>query len=61
MLNSVFDSNHRKLFFYKYDHVNAGGAFLFTPWLVGIKYSKHITFCDTNTVILLIVVIIIDT
>ena len=32
-----------------------------TPWLMGIKYPKHITLCDTNTVILLIKVIIIDT
>ena len=37
------------------------GAFLLTPWLIGIKYSKHITLCDTDTVILLIIVIIIDT
>ena len=32
-----------------------------TPWLMGLKYPKHITLCDTNTVILLIKVIIIDT
>ena len=37
------------------------GAFLLTPWLIGIKYSKHITLCDIDTVILLIIVIIIDT
>ena len=37
------------------------GAFLLTPRLIGIKYSKHITLCDIDTVILLIIVIIIDT
>ena len=37
------------------------GVFLLTPWLIGIKYPKHITLCETNTVILLIIVIIIDT
>ena len=32
---------------------------LFTPWVIGIKYPKQITLilCDTNTVILLIIVI----
>ena len=38
-----------------------GVAFLLTPWLVGIKYPKQIPLCDTNTVALLIIVIIIDT
>ena len=37
------------------------GVFLLTPWLVGIKYPKKITLCDTNTIILLTIVIIIDT
>ena len=27
------------------------GTFLLTPWLIGIKYSRYITLCDTNTVI----------
>ena len=29
-------------------------AFLLTPWLIGIKYSRYITLCDTNTVISII-------
>ena len=33
------------------------GAFLLTPWLMGIKYPKHIILCDTNTVILLLIII----
>ena len=37
-----------------------GVAFLLTPWLVAIKYPKQIPLCDTNTVALLIIVIIID-
>ena len=37
------------------------GAFLLTPRLIGIKYPKQITLCDTNTVIVLIIIIIIDT
>ena len=35
------------------------GAFLMTPWLIGIKYPEQIRFCHTNTVILLIILIII--
>ena len=31
-----------------------GGDFLLTLWFTGIKYSKKITLCDTNTVILII-------
>ena len=27
------------------------GAFLMTPWLIGIKYPKQILLCCTNTVI----------
>ena len=27
------------------------GAFLLTPWLIGINYSKYITLRDTETVI----------
>ena len=38
-----------------------GGAFLSTPWVIVVKYPKQITMTDTNTVILLIIVIIIDT
>ena len=38
-----------------------GGGLLLTPWLIGIKYPKQITLCDTNTLLLLILVIIIDT
>ena len=30
-------------------------AFLLTPWLIVIKYPKQITLCDTNTVILLVI------
>ena len=37
------------------------GAFLLATWLIGIKYPKPITLCNTNTVILVIIVIIIDT
>ena len=37
-----------------------GGGFLLTSWLIAIKYPKQITLFDTNTVILLIIVIIID-
>ena len=36
------------------------GAFLLASWLIRIKYPKQIALCDTNTVILLIIVIIID-
>ena len=36
-------------------------AFSLTSWLTGIKNPKQIALCDTNTVILLIIVIIIDT
>ena len=32
-----------------------------TPWLIGIKYPKKLTLCDTDTVILLTIVIVIDT
>ena len=35
------------------------GAFLMTPWLIGIKYPKQIPLCCTNIVISLIIVIII--
>ena len=38
-----------------------GGAFLLTQWLIGIKYSKQITLYDTNIVIFLIIIIILDT
>ena len=38
-----------------------GGTFLLTTMLIGIKYRKHITLCDTNTLILLIIVTIIYT
>ena len=31
-----------------------------TSWLIGIKYPTQITLCDTNTVIVLIIVIIVD-
>ena len=37
------------------------GAFLLTPSFIDIKYPKHIAVCDTNTVILLRIKIIIDT
>ena len=37
------------------------GVFLLTPWLIGIENAKKITLCDTNTVILPTIVIIIDT
>ena len=37
-----------------------GGVFLLTLWLIGIKHPKQITFSKTNTVMLLIIVIIID-
>ena len=37
------------------------GAFLLTQWLIGKKDPTQITLCDTNTVTLLIIVIIIDT
>ena len=30
-----------------------------TPWFIGIKYPEQITWCCTNTVILLIIVTII--
>ena len=36
-----------------------GGVFLLTPWLIVIKYPKKITLRDTNTVILLTIVIIV--
>ena len=29
------------------------GAFSFTQWLIGLKYPKHITFCDTNIVLII--------
>ena len=38
-----------------------GGAFLLIPWLIGIKHPKQITLCETSTVTLLIIVIIIGT
>ena len=38
-----------------------GGTFLLAQWLIGIKYPKQIILCDTNTVIVLIIVIIINT
>ena len=38
-----------------------GRALSLTPWVIGIKYPKQITLLDTNTVMLLIIVIIIDT
>ena len=38
-----------------------GGDFLLTPWPIGIKYLKKITFCDTNTVISLTMVTKIET
>ena len=34
---------------------------LLTPWLMSIKYSNQVTLHDTNTVILLAIVIILDT
>ena len=34
---------------------------MLTPWLIDLKHPKHITLCDTNTVILLIMVFVIDT
>ena len=38
------------------------GAFLLAPLLIDIKHLKHVTLCDTNTAILLsIIVIIIET
>ena len=33
------------------------GALLLTPRFMDIKYPKHIALCDTNSVILLIVII----
>ena len=38
-----------------------GGAFLLIPWLICIKYPKQITLSDTNTVMLIIVIIIVFT
>ena len=35
-----------------------GGAYVLTQWLIGIKYPKQTTFCDINTVILIIIIII---
>ena len=37
-----------------------GGVYLLTTWLIGIKNQKKIIFCDTKTVILLTIVIIIN-
>ena len=36
------------------------GAFLLTQWLIWLKYPNQITLCDTDTVILLTIVIIIE-
>ena len=36
------------------------GAFLLTPWLLGTKYPKDITLCESNTVMVLIIAIMID-
>ena len=38
-----------------------GGDFLLTPWPIGIKYLKKITFCYTNIVISLTIVTKIET
>ena len=41
------------------NYLKGGRAFLMTPWLIGIKYPEQITLCCTNTVTLLIIIIII--
>ena len=33
-------------------------AFLWAPWLIDIKHPKHITLCDTNAVILLLIIVL---
>ena len=38
-----------------------GGAILLITWLIGIKHPKQITLCETSTVILQLIVIIIGT
>ena len=29
------------------------GAFSLTPWLIDIKYPKHITLCDLNIILII--------
>ena len=40
---------------------DTGGRSLLTPWLICVTYPKEIALCDTNTVILIKIVFIIDT
>ena len=35
------------------------GVFLLAPLLIDIKHPNHVTLCDTNTAILLLIIVII--